>query len=317
MASDQKKQAVWAEAKRLCNLSTEEVRMAKELGFQPKSLIKNRPSPTQQWKAPVRDWIRDLYEKKIGSRPAAPQPRPPPAFRKPEEFWPDKPEIPELVLVEKDLSWAWDDDVPIPRDFPPPSDDEINEENTLTLRQQCLYRWAAQAVAITMSELPEVQSVTAFGSVARPLKKSRYYRCTDLDLAVWLTGISDLKMLKNTMSRGLSTVQDTPYGGVAHHQVDVHVLDAATGDYRGRLCGFGQCPKQGKSQCRVRNCGAQPFLQQFEGLRWNSARFESELRVTLFDRAAGFLVQPPMIDALPTRYAIPAEAHFNDDDVPF
>ena len=30
----------WAEAQRRCQLSDEEVRMAKELGFQPKSLIK-------------------------------------------------------------------------------------------------------------------------------------------------------------------------------------------------------------------------------------------------------------------------------------
>ncbi len=116
MASDQKKQAVWAEAQRLCNLSAEEVRMAKELGFQPKSLINNRPSPTQQWKAPVRDWIRDLYEKKIGSRRTASPPSPPPAFRKPEESWPDKPEIPELVLVEKDLSWVSDAPAKVSRD---------------------------------------------------------------------------------------------------------------------------------------------------------------------------------------------------------
>lgn len=39
--------------------------MAKELGMTPKSLLKNIPSPTQQWKAPVKVWIRDLYDKKI------------------------------------------------------------------------------------------------------------------------------------------------------------------------------------------------------------------------------------------------------------
>jgi hypothetical protein len=38
----------WAEAQRRCGLSDEEVRMAKELGFKPKSLIKNIPSPSQQ-----------------------------------------------------------------------------------------------------------------------------------------------------------------------------------------------------------------------------------------------------------------------------
>jgi hypothetical protein len=60
--SDQ--QQLWVEAQRRCRLSDEAVRMAKELGIGPRSLIKNIPAPTQQWKAPVEDWVRDLYEKK-------------------------------------------------------------------------------------------------------------------------------------------------------------------------------------------------------------------------------------------------------------
>lgn len=60
--SDQ--QQLWAEAQRRCRLSGEAVRMAKELGIFPRSLIKNIPAPTQQWKAPVEDWVRDLYEKR-------------------------------------------------------------------------------------------------------------------------------------------------------------------------------------------------------------------------------------------------------------
>jgi hypothetical protein len=56
----------WAEAKRICRLSAEDVEKAKKLGFQPKSLIKNVPSPSQRWKMPVREWVGDLYEKKFG-----------------------------------------------------------------------------------------------------------------------------------------------------------------------------------------------------------------------------------------------------------
>jgi hypothetical protein len=41
-----------------------DVRMAKELGFQPKSLIKNVPSPRQPWKPPVAEWVRGLYDKR-------------------------------------------------------------------------------------------------------------------------------------------------------------------------------------------------------------------------------------------------------------
>jgi hypothetical protein len=118
-------------------------------------------------------------------------------------------------------------------------------------------------------------------------------------------------------------VQDTPWGGVAHHQVDVHILDAESGVYRGRQCIFGQCPKPGKRECLVPGCGAQPFLQQFERYRFNPAQFEGESKVILFDRASGFLVRPPLIDATPTRIVHrPRKGDdFNkgitDDDVPF
>ena len=63
--------ADWAEAKKRCRLNQEEVEMAKELGFSPKTLIRNIPSPKEQWKAPVKVWIRDLYEEKHpGKHPA-------------------------------------------------------------------------------------------------------------------------------------------------------------------------------------------------------------------------------------------------------
>lgn len=59
----------WAKAKKLCRLNMEEVRIAKELGMNPRKLIKNIPSPTQLWKAPVKFWIRDLYEsRQAGAR---------------------------------------------------------------------------------------------------------------------------------------------------------------------------------------------------------------------------------------------------------
>src|SRR5205807_439440 len=97
------KEESWREAQRRCRLSDEEVRMAKELGFQPKSLIKNIPARSQQWKAPVNEWVRSLYEQKIGSKKprvvtnlATPAPRPRVVeFRDPYNPWPDRPEIPD------------------------------------------------------------------------------------------------------------------------------------------------------------------------------------------------------------------------------
>ena len=57
-------QQLWAEAQRRCRLSDEAVQMAKDLGIGPRSLIKNIPAPTQPWKAPVEDWVRDMYAKR-------------------------------------------------------------------------------------------------------------------------------------------------------------------------------------------------------------------------------------------------------------
>ena len=54
----------WAEAARRCRLSPTDIRMAKELGFKPRSLLKNVPSPQQPWKAPVAEWVRELYAKR-------------------------------------------------------------------------------------------------------------------------------------------------------------------------------------------------------------------------------------------------------------
>ncbi|HEY6344780.1 MAG TPA: hypothetical protein VIY49_25060 [Bryobacteraceae bacterium] len=99
-------EAEWNEAKRRCRLTDEEVRMAKDLGFQPKSLIKNIPSRSQHWKAPVNEWVRSLHEQKFGSR--APASAAPPAGtssvaqqgeerRNAEDPWPDRPEIADLA----------------------------------------------------------------------------------------------------------------------------------------------------------------------------------------------------------------------------
>ena len=56
------KQELWDEAKRKCRLGEEEIRMAKEMGINPQSLIRNIPNKKELWKAPVKDWIHDMYE---------------------------------------------------------------------------------------------------------------------------------------------------------------------------------------------------------------------------------------------------------------
>ena len=55
---------LWKKAKSKCRLNAEEIEIAKRLGINPKSLMKNVPSPNQQWKAPVGVWLRELEAKR-------------------------------------------------------------------------------------------------------------------------------------------------------------------------------------------------------------------------------------------------------------
>ena len=249
-------------------------------------------------------------------------------FRNAVQPWPDHTEIPDLPPCD-DPYLAEDSDVPFDeayRDHGPPEEEEIDEENCLMLRQQCRFRWAAQAIAVFWSEVPEVRKVAAFGAAAEPLIKEVprfrqfrrhgvevFHECADLDMAVWLTRLDELKSLKRAMGHALALVEDAPYGGVAHHQVDVHVFDAAGGDYRGRLCFFGQCPKAGKRECFVRGCGERPFLRQFADYRFRPAQFDAEPKVILFDRARNFLTSLPRIEGL----LRVVKTRRPDDDVPF
>ena len=59
-----KKDMLWIEAKHRCHLNNEDIRMAKEMGLNHRSLIKNIPSKSEPWKSPVKDWIRDMYQKR-------------------------------------------------------------------------------------------------------------------------------------------------------------------------------------------------------------------------------------------------------------
>jgi len=55
---------LWKEAKQKCKLNDDDIKIAKELGLNPKSLIKNIPNKNEQWKAPVGEWIREIYDKR-------------------------------------------------------------------------------------------------------------------------------------------------------------------------------------------------------------------------------------------------------------
>lgn len=58
--------------------------------------------------------------------------------------------------------------------------------------------------------------------------------------------------------------------GVAHHQVDVFIMEPGSSRYLGRLCTYNQCPK-GKPECQVPGCGSTQLLRQHEDFQLNAA----------------------------------------------
>jgi hypothetical protein len=153
-------------------------------------------------------------------------------------------------------------------------------------------------VARELAKLPQVQKVVLFGSVAMPLEKEipqfRKYRregvavwheCEDVDLAVWLSDLDHLKSLQRARSHALNRLWEAEEIGVAHHQVDIFLMD---GDrYVGRLCHFGQCPKAGKIDCSVDGCGQKRFLRRHEDFVFRPDSLAPDKSVVLFDRSVG------------------------------
>ena len=56
---------LWQEAKKKCRLSNDDIARAKRLGINPRSLIKNIPNKSEPWKAPVKDWLIEMEEKRL------------------------------------------------------------------------------------------------------------------------------------------------------------------------------------------------------------------------------------------------------------
>lgn len=55
---------LWQEAKKRCRLNNEDIALAKRLGLNPRSLIKNIPNKSEPWKASVSDWLHEIEAKR-------------------------------------------------------------------------------------------------------------------------------------------------------------------------------------------------------------------------------------------------------------
>lgn len=308
------RQREWAEAQRRCPLSAEALAMAKELGIAPHSLIKNIPRASERWKAPVEAWVRTLHQKRFGARRVPPVPAPAPLIDKA----PCVPVAPadaadadgdlemapgtsrEEMLSDEITSETSYEEMGIWEQSAPVSGGEIADQDRLLLRRRDAFRRCAELFAKVAARLDFVQRVVLFGSVAAPLIKevprfSRlrrariavWHECKEVDVAVWVSDFTRLRELKRAVADATNLWQAIAHHeclpGVAHHQVDVFLMEPGTDRFRGNLCHFGQCPK-GKPECEIAGCGASPFLRLYEDFDFNPRAPFGEHAVVLFDR---------------------------------
>ena len=266
MKKNNPKDKKWADAKSKCRLSSEHIRKAKELGINPLSLIKNIPAPTEHWKLPVSVWIDELYQKHV--------------------------EKMQKKLKKKSLESNFKDE----DSCSSPEDKNIREQTELLIRQQKHFQLASEYIAAELAKIPAVEKVVLFGSVAKilPMEVPRFrsfkrsqiklpHECRDVDIAVWLSDLSDLRVIQKVRHRALQELFQTHSIGVAHHQVDIFLMEYVTNKFLGFLCHYTSCPK-GKSECKAENCGRELFLKQTEGFYLQSDALNVQNSHVLFDR---------------------------------
>jgi len=173
---------------------------------------------------------------------------------------------------------------------------EIDDENKAMLRRQKQFRHAAEYIATGLSEIRQVEKAVLFGSVAQPLKMEvpRFRRfkhtgiailheCKDVDIAIWVSDLNILQVIQKARAKALNRLLEEKQIGVAHHQIDLFVMEPATNRYLGRLCWFSSCPKE-KEDCRVPGCGKFRFLRQHEGFNFDPKNVDCQTSIILLNR---------------------------------
>ncbi len=109
-----------------------------------------------------------------------------------------------------------------------------------------------------------------------------WHECADIDLAVWVDDLTVLKSLQRARGQALNFLMAAHGIGVAHHQVELFIMEPGTDRYLGRLCTFGTCPK-GKHDCRTPGCGKTPFLKMIDGFTLHRDALNPAKTIHLYD----------------------------------
>ncbi len=187
------------------------------------------------------------------------------------------------------LSFLWEDQAP--------SETQIERINTENLKRHANFRTAADYVSRGLATIRAVRKIALFGSVAVPPYREKlpvgrftdrdievYHPCADIDIAVWIDETGSIDELRTARLRALALLLQEKGIGVAHHQVDIFLLDDGTGDYLGRLCIFGRCPA-GKYVCGVEGCGKTPFIRIHDGFIFKSMVFDKSEALCLYEHS--------------------------------
>jgi hypothetical protein len=104
--------------------------------------------------------------------------------------------------------------------------------------------------------------------------------CKDIDLAVWVSDTGHLRAMQKASVKALSLLFAEHGIGVAHHQVDLFIMEPGSDRYLGRLCTYNQCPKD-KPECRALGCGATPLMRQIDDFELNTTALIEERIIIL------------------------------------
>ncbi len=122
-------------------------------------------------------------------------------------------------------------------------------------------------------------------------KRSRSKQMHDVDLAVWVSGLKDLRSIRHALAMGVKNFIANGNFGVSNNEFDVFLLDATSSKYLGNLCSYARCPK-GKEDCQTPACGEVRFLKLYRGFTFYPDSVNSADRIDVYDAPEALSIQP-------------------------
>jgi len=146
------------------------------------------------------------------------------------------------------------------------------DENKYRLKIYDDIKIAANYLIVEFNKDKNVEKIKIIGSISRPLSKEivksgkykgklLYHNCKDLDLLIWFSNLNELEKLRKSRFIALNKLLDEKKIGIAHHQIEIFIVDSLTDKYVGRFCFYKKCPNN-KIECIQKDCGKVKLLKK-------------------------------------------------------